>query len=151
MSGFDTLTKDQKAQEYWVQRLIAFVIDAVIVYVVLGLIAFAIFLPAMFVGGFAMAGFLLGGVFALFSGIIFVLYFTVTESMSGASIGKRVFSLKVVNKSGSSPTLGEAFIRNLSKLYWLLLLLDVIVGLALSKGYQEKYSDHLMGTLVVHR
>lgn len=151
VSGFDTLTKDQKAQEYWIQRLIAFVIDAVIVFVVLGLIAFAIFLPTLFTGGFGLAGFLFGGVFALFGGILFVLYFTVTESTSGASIGKRLFNLKVINKSGSSPTLGEAFIRNLSKLYWLLLLLDVIVGLAVSKGYQEKYSDHLMGTMVVHR
>ena len=149
VSGFDTLTKDQKAQEYWVQRLIAFIVDAVIVYVVLAVITFVIALPALLAGGAGLFSVFFGG-FAILWGIIFVLYFAVTESTSGASIGKRVFSIKVTSKTGSNPTFGEAFIRNLSKIYWLLLLLDVIVGLAISKGYQQKYSDHIMGTTVVH-
>jgi len=72
------------------------------------------------------------------------------ESSSGASIGKGVFQLKVVSKSGTKPTFGDAFVRNLSKIYWLLLILDVIVGLAVSKEYNQKYSDHFLGTSVVH-
>ncbi|HUK80560.1 MAG TPA: RDD family protein [Nitrososphaerales archaeon] len=148
VSGFDTLTKDQKAQEYWVQRLVAYIIDAVIVYVVLAVLTFIVALPALFSGGVALFGVLFGGV-AWVWGIIFVLYFAVMESTSGASIGKRALSLKVVNRVGTNPNFGEAFVRNLSKIYWLLLLLDVIVGLALSHGYQEKYSDHFMGTRVV--
>ncbi|MGD0477937.1 MAG: hypothetical protein ABSB29_07210 [Nitrososphaerales archaeon] len=43
----------------------------------------------------------------------------------------------------------EALVRNVSKLYWLLLILDIIVGLAVSKGYTQKYTDKLMGTSVV--
>ena len=79
-----------------------------------------------------------------------MLYFTLAEETSGASIGKRVFNLKVVSKTGSHPNFTEAFVRNVSKIYWLLLLLDVVVGLALSHGYQQKYSDSMMGTKVVH-
>jgi len=56
----------------------------------------------------------------------------------------------VVSKSGTKPTFGDAFVRNLSKIYWLLLILDVIVGLAVSKEYNQKYSDHFLGTSVVH-
>lgn len=149
VSGFDTLTKDQKAQEYWIQRLIAFIIDAVIVYAVMAVITFLAALPALLAGGFGFFSIFFGG-FAFLWGIIFVLYFAVMESTSGASIGKRIFSIKAVSKTGSNPTFGEAFVRSLSKIYWLLLLLDVIVGLAISKGYQQKYSDHLMGTSVVH-
>ena len=149
ISGIDALTKDQNAQQYWVQRLIAFVIDAVIVYVVLAAITFFIALPALVVGGIGFFGVFFGGV-ALLWGIVFMLYFAVMESSSGASIGKRILSLKAVSKTGGNPTFGEALVRNISKIYWLLLLLDVIVGLAVSKGYQEKYSDHLMGTRVVH-
>jgi len=148
MSGIDALTKDSKAQEYWVWRLVAFIIDAIIVYVVLGVITLLIALPALFTGGWAFFGVFFGGV-AFLWGIIFVLYFAVMESTSGASIGKRAFSLKAVSKTGTNPTFGEAFVRNISKIYPLLLLLDVIVGLAVSHGYQEKYSDHFMGTRVV--
>ncbi len=149
LSGFDTLTKDQKAQEYWIQRLIAFFVDAVIVYVVLAVITVLIALPGLFSGGAAFFGVLFGGVAVLW-GIIFVLYFAVMESSSGASLGKKFFHLKVVSKSNTNPNLAEAFVRNLSKIYWILLLLDVIVGLAVSKGYQQKYSDHFMGTTVTH-
>lgn len=150
VSGFDALTRDQRAQEYWVLRLVALFIDGLIVYVTLLILTAIIILPGLLVGGFAFFGALFGGI-SFFWGIIFVLYFAVAESTYGASIGKRIFGLRVISKSGSNPTLGEAFIRNLSKIYWLLLLLDVIVGLATSQGYQQKYSDHLMGTTVVRR
>ena len=149
ISGFDALTRDQRAQQYWIERLIAYVVDSVIVFVSLAILTAIIALPALFTGGFGFFTVFFGGV-AFVWGIIFVLYFAFMESSSGASIGKRLFNLKVVSRTNSNPTFGEAFIRNVSKLYWLLLLLDVIVGLALSRGYQEKYSDHFMGTRVVH-
>ena len=148
VSGFETITKDQKAQEYWAWRLVAFIVDAIIVGLVLAILTALIALPALFTGGIGFFSFFFGGI-AFLWGIIFVLYFAVMESTSGASLGKKLLGLKVVSKTGSNPTLGEAFVRDISKIYWLLLLLDVIVGLAVSKGYQEKYSDHLMGTKVV--
>ncbi len=150
LSGFETLTKDQKAQEYWVQRFVAFIIDAAIVYLIFLVITLLIAVPFFFTGAFIGAGLFFGGIFAVLGGLILVLYFTVAESTSGASIGKRIFKLKVVSKSGSHPNFVESFIRNVSKIYWLLLLLDVVIGLALSHGYQQKYSDSMMGTKVVH-
>ena len=147
VSGMDTLIKDSTAQGYWISRLIALVVDVVIIAVVvgiLGLIGFASFLLS---GGIIRTFFF--GPFALVAAIIIILYFPVLESVRGATIGKQVLGLKVVSKSGSHPTFGEALIRNVSKIYWFLLLLDVIVGLALSKGYQQKYSDSLVGTSVV--
>jgi hypothetical protein len=73
-SGFDTLTKDQKAQEYWLWRLVAFVIDAIIVYVVLGVLTALVAIPALLTGGFGLFGAVFGGL-AFLWGIIFVLYF----------------------------------------------------------------------------
>ena len=148
MSGIDAIAKDSKAQQYWVERFVAFIIDAVIVYVILAIITVAIAIPALLSGGATFFGAVFGGI-AFLWGIIFVLYFTFSESTQGASIGKKIFHLKVVSKTNANPTFVEAFIRNLSKIYWLLLLLDVIVGLATSKGYQEKFSDHYVGTKVV--
>ena len=148
VSGFDTLTKDQKAQEYWVERLVAIIVDFVIVYVVLGIITFLISIPAFLTGGLGVFGAVFG-VLAFLWGLVFVLYNAAMETSSGASIGKRIFHLKVTSKTGSNPAFGEAFIRNISKIYWLLLLLDVIVGLAITKDYHQKYSDHFLGTKVV--
>jgi hypothetical protein len=149
VSGIDTLAKDQKAQQYWVERLLAVIIDYVIVYVILGVIVLLVGIPAFFTAGFGVFGAFLGGL-ALLWGLVLVLYFAATESSSGASIGKRILGLEVVSKSGGNPTFGEALIRNISKIYFLLLLLDVLVGLAVSRGYTQKYSDHLMQTTVVH-
>src|SRR5215471_1992017 len=147
-SGMDTLTKDRSAQDYWIRRLIAFIVDAIIVFVPLAIItAIAAFFVAF--GGFAFYAIFFGGVLSLLWSFLFILYFTFTESMWGASFGKRFFKFKVVSKTNANPTIGEAFIRNLSKIYWLLLLLDVIIGLALTKGYQQKYSDQFAGTRVV--
>ena len=147
VSGFDTLTKDQKAQEYWVWRFVAIVIDYIIVGIVWGVITLLVALPAILVGGGALIASVFGGL-AFVWGVIFVLYFAVAESVWGASLGKWIFNLRVVSKTGGNPSFGEAFVRNISKIYWLLLLLDVIVGLAITKGYKQKYSDHLMGTTV---
>ena len=149
MSGIDALAKDHNVQEYWVERLVALIVDYVIVYVVLGTATVIVAIPALLTGGTAFFGVVFGGV-ALLWGTIFVLYNAVMEVSSGASIGKKLFKLKVTSRRGSTPTFAEAFVRNLSKIYWLLLLLDVIVGLAVSHGYQQKYSDRYMGTKVVH-
>jgi len=148
LSGIDALTKDSKAQSYWLNRLLALVVDALIVIIPLVILTIII---AIFVaiGGFTPFGIIVGGVVSIVWYFVFILYNMVMETTYGASFGKRIFHLKVVSKTGSNPNLAESFVRNLSKIYWLLLLLDVIVGLAVSKGYQQKYSDKFMGTSVV--
>jgi len=148
LSGIDALMKDPTAQHYWLNRLLALIVDALLVFIPLAILTVII---AIFVaiGGLTPFGILVGGVVSIVWYFIFILYNMVMEATYGASFGKRFFHLKVVSKSGSNPSIGEAFIRNLSKIYWLLLLLDVIVGLAVTKGYQQKYSDKFMGTSVI--
>jgi uncharacterized RDD family membrane protein YckC len=148
LSGIDALMKDSTAQSYWLNRLLALVVDGLIVFIPLVIITVIV---AVFVAisGFTPFGIIVGGFVSIVWYFLFILYNMVMESTYGASFGKRFFHLKVVSKSGSNPNLGEAFIRNLSKIYWLILLLDVIVGLAVTKGYQQKYSDKFMGTSVV--
>jgi uncharacterized RDD family membrane protein YckC len=151
VSGFDTLTKDQKAQDYWFKRVFAFAIDAVIVFVPLVILTglVAVFFLALGYGIFNAWAIFVGGWVTLFWAAVFILYNATMESNQGASIGKGVFNLKVVSKSGSNPSFEDALVRNISKIYWLLLILDVIVGLALSKDYKQKYSDTFLGTSVV--
>jgi len=149
ISGVDAVMKQSSAQIYWVRRVIAFVIDALIVYFVVGLLVILAAASFLVLSGPGVFGAVLGGVFTFLAGVILVLYFVAFEVLAGASIGKRVMGLKVVASGGRAPNAVEALVRNVSKLYWLLLILDIIVGLAVSKSYTEKYTDKLMGTSVV--
>jgi len=145
----DAVMKESSAQIYWVRRVIAYVIDAIIVFFVLLILVAIAIVPFLVLSGPGVFGAILGSVFTFLFGVILFLYFVVFEVLAGASIGKRVMGLKVVASGGRPPNAVEALVRNVSKLYWLLLILDVIVGLAVSKGYAQKYTDKLMGTSVV--
>ena len=152
-SGLDALTKDQNVQQYWVKRLVAYIIDSVILSVVLGAVFSIIAFPIMgfgvggpFYNPYSMLGF---GVFPLLSGVISVLYFSYTESRFGGSLGKSLMGLKVTKDDGQTLTMDKAFTRNISKIYWALLLLDLIVGLATGTDYRKKFTDKYTETIVV--
>jgi uncharacterized RDD family membrane protein YckC len=149
VSGVDALIKEPGAQNYWIRRFFAFVVDAIIVGIVLVVVAVAIAIPTFVFSGTAGVVSLFAGVFSIAAGVILFLYFIVAEVTNGATFGKHVFHLKVVGPNGRNPTALQSVVRNISKIYWLLLLLDVIVGLATSKQYTQKYSDKLVGTSVV--
>lgn len=152
ISGISTVSRDIKAQEYWVKRLFAYVIGAIVVYAVIGLAVAATVLPT-FLAGVLVPGYSppispFGAYFGTVAGLLFVLYFTLGEATYGKTIGKGVMGLRVTTESGGKPTLGASFLRNVSKINWVLLLLDVILGLALEIGYTKKFSDRFLGTTV---
>ncbi len=149
ISGVNAVMKQSSAQIYWVRRVIAFVIDALIVYFAVGLLVILAAASLLVLSGPGVFVAILVGVFSFLAGAILVLYFIAFEVLAGASIGKRAMGLKVVASGGRAPNAVEALVRNVSKLYWLLLVLDVIVGLAVSKSYTQKYTDKLMSTSVV--
>ncbi|MBI3860162.1 MAG: RDD family protein [Thaumarchaeota archaeon] len=149
MSGFDALMKESQAQTYWVKRLVAYIVDVVIVYVVLAILASIVAFQLLLLSGPGAFGAVLVGAFSVVSGVLLFLYFFVTEVSMGSSIGKRVFGLKVVADNGGKPSGSQAALRNISKIFWVLLLLDVILGLAMSKQYTMKYSDTFAHTSVV--
>ena len=148
LSGFDALMKNSVAQSYWARRLVAYVIDVLIVYVVLAIIGWAVALPLFLLSGGSFLS-VFGGYFLVLSGVIQFLYFFVAEMAIGSTIGKRFLGLRVAADEGRPPNGAEAAIRNVSKIHWVLLLLDVVVGLATSKQYTKKYSDTLAHTSVV--
>ena len=152
VSGISAVSRDVKAQEYWVKRLFAYVVDAIVVYSVVGLAVAAAVLPAFLAGvlvpGYSPPIFPFGTYFGAFAGLLFVLYFTLAEATYGKTIGKGIMGLRVTTESGGRPTIGASFLRNVSKINWVLLLLDVILGLALEVGYTKKFSDRFLGTSV---
>jgi len=155
-SGIDALTKDQKVQQYWGRRLLAFVIDAIVLSVAAGILASIAVLPMLIAYGFgygvsspfSWVGF---GPVPLLWGVISVLYFAFTELRYGHSLGKSLMGFKVTTDDGQALTMESALIRNISKIHWGLLFLDLVFGLVTEGDYRKKFSDRYAKTIVVQK
>jgi uncharacterized RDD family membrane protein YckC len=160
-TGFDQLSSDHALQGHWLRRLVALVIDAIVVAATLAIIFLVIWVPFAIGGSlvgapvafpdlpffFSPLGFLF--TFPFLAGLLYLLYFAFAESSYGATLGKRVMGLRVETTTGGRVALDKGFIRNLSKLHWIFLLLDVVVGLATTGDARQKFSDRFAGTRVV--
>ena len=137
---------------HWVLRFIALLIDAIILGIIAAILFFALLIPIALAsalsGGFAAWGWT--ALYPLVVGVLMVLYFLVLDVSWGGTVGKRVLGLRVQTVNGGRITYSQSLLRNISKIYWLLLLLDWIVGLLTSGAdRRQKYSDRIAGTTVV--
>jgi len=97
------------------------------------------------------AGWLFGGFlgFVGLGGIILFLYSAFFEYKWGATIGKMIMGLRVVSIQGKLE-LPNAMIRNITKIYTLLLLIEFIVTLVVeTTDAHQRYLDKLAKTTVV--
>jgi uncharacterized RDD family membrane protein YckC len=137
--------RDPYLQDHWIKRLIAYIIDSIIVgaaaTILFGIVLFPVFIvnPFAFVNVFS---------FPFAMGLLYILYFPIAETMYGATIGKMLLGLKVVTKTGGKPSFEKAFIRNITKIHQVLLLLDLIGGLITSTDLHQKYTDRIANTTV---
>jgi uncharacterized RDD family membrane protein YckC len=156
-TGFELLRDDKTVQNHWARRLIALIIDAAIVTVALVIIAVVVSIPFLVglsfssttVGAFPAAwgawwGFWFGGV----GSIVILLYFFLAEGLYGRTLGKEIMGLRVQRVDGKPMDMRSSFIRNISKIYWVLLLIDVAVGLGTHGEMSQKWSDRYIGTRV---
>jgi uncharacterized RDD family membrane protein YckC len=137
---------------HWLLRLIALIIDGVILFIIIMILFFALFIPLLFTGAllglWASWGYVLVVPFAL--GILMVLYFLVLEVYWGGTVGKRIMGLHVQTVSGAGVNFGQAFIRNISKIFWVFLLIDWLIAVATpGADRRQKYTDRIAGTTVV--
>jgi len=137
---------------HWILRLIALIIDGVILAIIAFILSLLLFVPLLFAG--ALVGFwatwwnILGLPFI--AGILWILYSVILEISWGATIGKRIVSLQVQTVSGGKITFDKALIRNISKIFWLFLILDWLIGVATpGADRRQKYTDRIAGTTVV--
>ncbi len=142
-SNLDRIGNDRKLQTHWLNRIMALLIDSVLLGIIVGIIAAIVTLPALF----DVPMILLGA--PLMFGILSIFYFVFMESAYGATIGKRIMGLKVVTLDGRNPNVEKAFIRNVSKIHWALLLIDLLIGLGTKGDPNQKFSDRIAGTTVV--
>ena len=150
-TGFDRLKDDKGFQDHWAKRVIAYIVDVAIVSVAVYVLVLAIALPSfpgIFFGPtFPFAwfwGFWLGGITPL----IMLAYFVLAEALFERTIGKELMGLRVARLDSKRIDLWSSFVRNISKIAFILLIVDVAVGLGTHGDGRQKYSDRYIGTVV---
>ena len=137
--------EDTQLQDYWIRRLVAYVIDILAVSVATGLIVAIIAFPVFIADPFGYFNWIS---FPFAKGVFAVAYFVIAETSYGTTIGKHLLGLKVVNRDEEKITLEKSFIRNISKIHEAFLLLDVVIGIVTLPDLNEKYTDEIAGTKI---
>jgi uncharacterized RDD family membrane protein YckC len=128
-------TTEQIDWNHWIIRLFAFIIDSIIFGVIAWVIS--IFIP-------------LGWLFVdLLWGVLLWLYFTVLDVYMGATIGKKILNMQVQSVHGGRVTFDKALIRNLSKIFTPLLLIDWLIGIVTPGDKRQKFLDRYAGVTFV--
>jgi len=142
-TAFEKIGTDRQLQDHWIRRLIAGIIDYVIILIIAWIISIIIAIPALlFTGVFFVRE------FSLLHGVLFFLYASFFESSRGTTIGKQIMNLKVTTTQGNVASLDRTLIRNISKIHWVLWLIDTLLGMATPGDPHQKYSDRFAGTTV---
>ena len=82
---------------------------------------------------------------------MFLLYFALSEGFYHRTLGKSFLGLQVNTTDGSTLNVPKAFIRNITKIFWLLLLLDLIGGFFTQVKPGQRFMDKIANTFVVSR
>ena len=82
--------------------------------------------------------------------VFIIFYFVLLEKNKGTTIGKDILDLKVVSEDGTNISYKQAIIRNLSKLYWIPIILDFIIARFASDS-DERILGQRSKTMVVEK
>jgi len=138
---------------HWLYRFLALLIDSIITaipgYIIFWIISGILWPVSVYWGWGWAPWWATWFLMPLLVGIIQVLYFAILDASWGATIGKRVLGLQTNMVNGGKVTFNAALMRNISKIYWLFLLLDWIIGIATpGPDGRQKYTDRMAGTTV---
>ena len=130
-------------ENFWGRRFAALLVDIVIVTLLLWIISSLIFLLMAGLGIFSVLNY-----WIFIGAILIIVYFTYMEGKTSSTLGKRLFKLKVKAKDGDM-NYKTSFIRNLSKILWVPLIVDVILGFIFVDS-NDRFLDQVSGTYVVN-
>lgn len=137
-TGIDAVLEDKRAQEFWLRRLIGYIIDVVIIYV-----------PIEIISAYAWSLNYYNQVPWLISGGLMVVYCALFEAELGYTIGKRIMNLEVVSVDARPYDMQRGLLRNITKIHWVFLVLDLLGGLFMENLANMRYLDSVVGCEVV--
>ncbi len=127
---------------FWGKRFVALLVDIIILTLFMYVISAIVFLLFAQLGIFSALNY-----WIIIGAIIIIVYFTIMEGMTGSTLGKKLFKLKVKAVKGNMSYI-KAFIRNLSKIYYFPLVVDVILGFIFGDS-NDRILDKISGTYII--
>ncbi|WP_405305954.1 RDD family protein [Methanobrevibacter sp.] len=124
------------------RRVVAYVLDFLVVSAVMWIISFflfGLFGPKNVYNAYQFLPFLV----AIFG----FLYFVLCEKILGASVGKAIMKLEVRSKNGARISWLQALVRNLTKIFWVPIIFDWIIGKFLKT---DRILNNITRTIVVN-
>jgi uncharacterized RDD family membrane protein YckC len=129
-------------ENLWGRRFAALIVDIIILTLFMYILSSIVFLLFAGLGIFSVLNY-----WIFFAAIIIIVYFTYMEGKTSSTLGKRLLKLEVVAVKGNI-NYKKAFVRNLSKILYLPLIVDVILGLIFVDS-NDRFLDKVSGTYVV--
>ena len=129
-------------ENLWGKRFLALLIDILVLTLILWIFTALIYPLIAVANTFGVLNYWL-----IVAALIIIGYFTYFEGSFGRTPGKDVMKIKVTADNGNINH-QKAFIRNLSKILWFPLIIDVILGY-IAGNSKLRYLDKLAGTDVV--
>ncbi len=129
-------------ESLWGKRFLALFIDVIVVMLIVWILSALIYPLIASTDIYGILNYWL-----ILSALIIIGYFTYLEGKFGLTLGKYIIKIKVVADEGNM-NYGKAFKRNLSKILWFPLIIDVLAGYV-SGNSKIRYLDKFAGTNVV--
>lgn len=125
--------------EHFILRTEAFIIDAIVVTLLTALVDNILYIILSLLN--------VSIALAAYPYIVLVLvtmiYFTIFEAKTNKTIGKKIAHLYVSDSEGYM-SYKKAFVRNLTKLFWVPIIFDILIGKILN--YPSRLFDKIAGT-----
>lgn len=86
--------------------------------------------------------------FAIVFPILTLIYFIYLEKNKGETVGKNLMGLKVVSQYNHSISYISAITRNISKIYFVPIIIDLLIG-KFTKGDNERILGKISNSLVI--
>ncbi len=129
-------------EKLWGRRFSALIIDIIVVTLIIWILSALIYPFIAIMGIYAVLN-----LWLVFAALIILVYFTYLEANYSTTLGKIIMKIKVIADEGDL-TYKKALIRNLSKILWVPLIIDVLAGFATGDS-KIRYLDKIAGTNVI--
>ena len=129
-------------ENLWGRRFVALIVDIIILTLFMYIITAVIFLLFAGVGIFSVLNY-----WIFMAAIIIIVYFTFMEGKTNSTLGKNLLKLQVMTFNGNMGY-KKAFIRSLSKILYIPLIVDVLLGFIFGDS-NDRILDKVSGTYVV--
>ena len=74
-------------------------------------------------------------------------YFVILKKFKGSTVGKALMYIQVRSKNGAKISWAQAIVRNLTKLFWIPILFDLVLGFIFTR--EDRLFNSITKTIVV--